>query len=110
MRPLRQNPGNYKTLRQKSSNARITIRIVLSAQIEDFRRNVLRDTSNGAFERMGVRGYEVFPRLQGYDAVALTFDKNITQEQREQILMRVKASSLVYKIFENIRPADVKLK
>jgi hypothetical protein len=49
-------------------------------------------------------------RLQGYDAVVLTFDESIAPEQREQILTRIKTSALVYKVFENIAPADVKLK
>lgn len=85
---------------------------VTGEQVEEFRRNVLQvTTSNEGGRRYlsGIREYLRAPQIQNHDAVAITFHDDITQAQRDEILKRVKSSSLVYKVFENVAPAEVKL-
>jgi len=85
---------------------------VSDEQVEDFRRNVLQvTTSNEGGRRYlsGIRQYLRAPRIQNHNTVAITFHEDITQGQRDEIMKRIKPSSLVYKVFENVAPAEVNL-
>jgi hypothetical protein len=44
-----------------------------------------------------------------YEGVAVSFSTKTTSEQREQLIKAVKESPIVYKVFENVVPSDVKL-
>lgn len=85
---------------------------VLSEQVEDFRRNVLQITTSTEGEReysSGIRQYLRVLPIQEHEAIALTFYESITLTQREEIMRRVKSSPLVYRVFEDVAPANVKL-
>jgi ketosteroid isomerase-like protein len=85
---------------------------VTDAQVEDFRRNVLQIATANEGERKymsGIRQYLRALPIQNHNAIALTFHEGIAQAQRDEIMKRIKSSSLVYKVFENIAPAEVKL-
>jgi hypothetical protein len=47
--------------------------------------------------------------VDGYDAYAVTFQPYATQQQRDAIKAAVSASPVVYKIFENQAPIDIRL-
>ena len=85
---------------------------ITDGQIESFRHDVLQvTTSNEGGRRylLGIREYLRVPQIQNHDAVALTFHDDITKGQREEIIKRIKSSPIVYKVFEDIAPAEVKL-
>jgi hypothetical protein len=44
-----------------------------------------------------------------YDGVGVTFSTDTTLEQREQLGKSIRESSIVYRVFENVVPSDVKL-
>lgn len=84
---------------------------VTDEQVEGFRRSVLRVATSNETESnylSGIRQYLRVLPIQKHNAVALTFHEDIAQAQREGIMKRVKSSPLVYKVFENIAPVDVK--
>jgi ketosteroid isomerase-like protein len=86
---------------------------VTDNQVEDFRRDVLQVLSSDESERnylSGIREYLRSLPIEKHEAVAITFHKDITNEQRSAIIDRVKSSPLVLKVFEDIAPASVKLK
>jgi ketosteroid isomerase-like protein len=85
---------------------------VTNDQVEDFRRNVLQVLSSDEGERnylSGIREYLRSLPIEKHEAVAITFHKDITIDQRTAIIDRVKSSPLVFKVFEDIAPASVKL-
>lgn len=45
----------------------------------------------------------------GYEGFGITFRPNATKEQREDIKKRLEESPIVYKVFENVVPNEVKL-
>jgi ketosteroid isomerase-like protein len=85
---------------------------VTNDQVEDFRRNVLQIVASSEGERSyfpGIRQYLRTLPIQDHEAIALTFHTDITPAQRAEIMSRLKASPLVYKIFEDMAPSSVKL-
>ena len=46
-------------------------------------------------------------RNQDYEGYAIELRKNITQEERENILRAINNSPLVYKVFENVVPNEI---
>ncbi|MGI9165083.1 MAG: hypothetical protein ACR2G5_01610 [Pyrinomonadaceae bacterium] len=46
--------------------------------------------------------------VQGHEAIAVTFFENATHAQRGEIKSAVLASPIVYKILDNVAPAEVK--
>lgn len=48
------------------------------------------------------------PPVQGHEAMSVTFRPNITQVQRENLKAAIKSSPIVYKVLENVAPADVR--
>ncbi len=85
---------------------------VTDEQIENFLQEVLsipHPEGRGYNLREGVaERLRVFPPVQGHEATAITFSANATQAQREDIRSAVSSSPLVYKVLENVAPADVK--
>jgi ketosteroid isomerase-like protein len=81
-------------------------------QVEEFRRNVLQIVASAEGERSyspGIRQYLRTLPIQDHEAIALTFHTDITPAQRAEIMSRIKASPLVYKLFEDIAPSSLKL-
>lgn len=50
----------------------------------------------------------IFPSVQGHEGIAVSFFPNATKEEREEIRRAVTSSPVVYKVLENLAPADVK--
>jgi hypothetical protein len=46
--------------------------------------------------------------VQGHEAIAVTFSANATVEQKETLIRAVKSSPFVYRVLENVAPAEVK--
>lgn len=85
---------------------------VTNDQVEEFRRNVLQIAKSNELERgyfPGVRQYLRSLPIQRHEAVALTFHSGITAVQRDEVVARIRSSPLVYKVFEDIAPTNVKL-
>lgn len=81
-------------------------------QINNFWNNVLstpdRD-GRGSWPKPGVGDLgAVFPAVDGHEGVAVKFQESASQEEREQLKAAAGSSPLVFKIFENIAPADIK--
>lgn len=85
---------------------------VSDQQIEEFWHTVLSKpdpNGRGHYPLEGVGDItRVFQPVQGHEAIAVTFFPDATQAQREVIKTAVKSSPIVYKVLENIPPADVK--
>ena len=85
---------------------------VTDEQISTFWKETLstqHPSGRGTYPRDGISEViTVFPPLQGHEAVAVRFFQDATQSQREEIKTVVKSSPLVYKVLENVAPADVK--
>lgn len=63
----------------------------------------------GYYSRDGVRDVLiVYPPVQDHEGYAVTFFPDATQAQREELKAAVQASPIVYKLLENIAPAEVK--
>ena len=85
---------------------------VTDDQVEDFRRNVLQIVASSEGDRSyspGIRQYLRILPIEKHEAVAVTFHEDITREQRTAIIDRVKTSPLVFKVFEDVAPSNVKL-
>ncbi|HEX8249047.1 MAG TPA: hypothetical protein VF599_12790 [Pyrinomonadaceae bacterium] len=48
-------------------------------------------------------------RNQDYEGYAIDLRKNVTQEERENILQAINSSPLIYKVFENVVPNEIVL-
>lgn len=82
-------------------------------QVEAFWRNVLQvldQSGRGHRFREGISSTLNVSPIDGHQALAVQFQEDATQAQREEIKARIKRTPLVYKLFENIAPTDVKLK
>lgn len=64
----------------------------------------------GTWPRDGIRSISIVGvgPVQGHTGIAVMFHADATQAQREEIKSRIKSSPIVYKVFENIAPGDVK--
>ena len=81
-------------------------------EVEAFRRDVLQITSSNEGERKylaGVSQYLRVPAIEQHEAIALTFQEDISKAEREEVMRRVSSSPLVFKVYEDIAPADIKL-
>jgi hypothetical protein len=84
---------------------------VTEEQINDFSKRVLsrpRSDGRGDYLPEGVRTFLRASSVDGHEAIAITFFPNATAHERENLIRNVKASSLVYKVLEDVAPADVK--
>ena len=80
--------------------------------VENFRRDVLQITSSNEGGRKylaGVSQYLRVPAIERHEAIALTFQADISKAEREEVRRRVNSSPLVFKVYEDIAPADIKL-
>jgi len=84
---------------------------VTEQQISNFWKNVLSypdPEGRGHYHRDGVGTIlRVYPALEGHEAVAVSFFANATQAQREEIKRDIDVSPIVFKVLENVAPADV---
>ena len=81
-------------------------------QIEKFWEEVLSTadpSGKGYFHKPGVGEISrVYPSVQGHEAIAVSFFPSATNEKREAIKRDIRSAPIVYKILENIAPADVR--
>ena len=78
-------------------------------QIEAFSNEVLSTrVNNGTWPRSGISMILRLLPLQGHEAIAVSFFPDATEAQRDEIKKAVLSSPLVYKMLENVAPADVK--
>jgi hypothetical protein len=81
-------------------------------EVEAFRRDVLQITSSNESERKylaGVSQYLRVPAIEKHEAIALTFHEDISKAEREEVMRRVNSSPLVFKLYQDIAPAEIKL-
>ncbi len=84
---------------------------VTNDRVNDFLRDVLsrpHPQGRGHDLRDGIALTFRPPSVEGHDATAVTFSADATAAQREEIMREVKASPIVYRVLENVAPADVK--
>lgn len=85
---------------------------VSEEQVSNFFNEVITrpGASSGSFTlREGVQMISrVFHQVEGHKGIAIRFFDEATQEQRDAIRREAKAHPLVYKIIEDVAPADVK--
>ena len=85
---------------------------VTNEQIEKFWQEVLSrpdPEGRGHYHRDGVGDISrIFPSVQGHEGIAMSFLPDATNEEREKIKRAVRESPVVYKVLENVAPADVK--
>ena len=80
-------------------------------QIEYFWENVLSypdPRGRGHAHREGVGMVSREAAVEGHEGVAINFRGNATEAQRDQIKRDVSASPIVFRVLENVAPADVK--
>lgn len=78
-------------------------------QIENFWQETLSTKSKqGHWPRDGISQILRLLPVQEHEGIAVTFFPNATPAQREEIKARVKSSPLVYKVFEDVIPQDIK--
>lgn len=77
--------------------------------ISDFWDHVLMKPEKGGYQfREGIYsvGRSVF--IEGHESVSVQLYREITASQREEIKSRILSSPIVYKVFENVIPSDIK--
>ena|SRR2546423_9733889 len=80
-------------------------------QIEEFWDEVLSrpDPRGGHYHRDGVGTISrIYPPVQGHEGIAMTFFPDATKEERDEVKRDISSSPIVYKVLENVSPADVK--
>ncbi len=83
---------------------------VTQAQISAFSKEVLsrpHPEGRGEYQAPGVQS-TLLVSTQGHEGYAITFFPNATDQQRQSLRDAIKASPIVYKVLENVSPADVK--
>ena len=83
---------------------------VTQAQIRAFSKEVLSrpdPEGRGEYQPPGVQS-TLLVSTQGHEGYAITFFPNATDQQRRSLRDTIKASPIVYKVLENVSPADVK--
>lgn len=74
-----------------------------SEEVQEFNKSILNMDENPLAFRFRV--------LKGdHEGVGVNFSVNATPEQRESLSKSIEESPIVYKVFENVVPSDVKLK
>ena len=84
---------------------------VTNQQIEDFWHEVLSRADpqgRGYYHRAGVGDISRVKSIQGHEGLAMSFFPDATKEEREEVTRDIRSSPIVYKILENVAPADVK--
>ncbi|HXM48028.1 MAG TPA: hypothetical protein VN956_09175 [Pyrinomonadaceae bacterium] len=63
----------------------------------------------GYYNPPGVRTVlRIYPPLKGHEGIAVTFFPTATKEERENLKRSVDSSPIVYKVFQNVAPAELK--
>ena len=62
----------------------------------------------GFYLRKGIREFTRIHPVDGHEGIAISFFPNATNEERETIKRDIRSSPLVYRVLENVAPADVK--
>lgn len=87
-------------------------RDVTEEEISAFSQQILSEPANegrGHHLRDGIGlQLRVFPSVQGHEAIAITFLATATSLERKKVKSDIVSSPIVYKVLENIAPADVK--
>jgi hypothetical protein len=84
---------------------------VSDSQVESFLDEVLTDNAPDGHQFVDKSGVGTILRItdvQKHKGIAVTFLEKATDEQRRQIKSMVIASPMVYKIFENVEPNNLK--
>jgi hypothetical protein len=84
---------------------------VSNQQVEEFFDEILarrNPTGTGFRLRAGIREYSREHPVDGHEAVSISFFPSATVEERETVMRDVKSSPIVYRVLENVAPADVK--
>lgn len=84
---------------------------VNDAQIESFLRDTLMQQTadhRGFDHRDGLGTILRVQDVEEHKAVAITFLRNATQNQREHLKSEIQNSPIVFKLLENVVPKDVK--
>lgn len=82
-------------------------------QVNEFWRTVLEvpdQSARGYRFRDGILSTLKVPPIEGHQALTVQFHDDATQAQKEEIKKRIKDSPLVFRVFEDIAPTEVKLK
>ena len=73
-----------------------------------FDENILMQNSDrGQYMRDGVQAVFGIDR-NGYEGFGITFRQDATEEQREDIKKRLKESPIVFRVYENVVPNEIK--
>lgn len=82
---------------------------VTNAQINSFWNETLateREDGRGHTSLPGIHGVGGLPAKEGHEVVEFSFFPNATEEQREFVYSRVRASPIVFKLLENVSTKD----
>lgn len=80
-------------------------------QIEQFNREILskpHPEGKGEYSADGTCVFTRPPEIQGYDIVQIRFCPDSTDEQQAQLKANVLASPFVYKVFDDVKPSEIK--
>lgn len=85
----------------------------IEEQVEKFNQEILsepRADGRGKHFKYGIGSYlRLSPRqANGHWAIAISFLADATEEERKDLDQVLKTNELVYKVFENIAPEDIK--
>jgi hypothetical protein len=84
---------------------------VTDEQVEGFLHEVLSKpdpSGRGFYLQRGISEFSRIRPVQGHEGVAISFFSYATNEERETVTHNIKASTIVYKVLENVAPAEVK--
>ena len=84
---------------------------VSNEQVNTFWEEVLsrRDPSGkGYYHRNGVGDIGRIAPVQGHEGISMSFFPDATKKEREEVTRDIKSSPIVYRVLENIAPAEVK--
>src|SRR2546423_14309393 len=85
---------------------------ITQQEINSFSKEILSQADprgRGDYLPPGVQTFlRIYPPVQGHEGIAITFFPNATDDQRQNLKKAVETSPVVYKVLENISPADVK--
>jgi hypothetical protein len=84
---------------------------VSNEQVNAFWEEVLsrpHPSGKGYYHRNGVGDIGRIAPVQGHEGISMSFFPNATKEEREEVTRDIRSSPIIYKILENVAPADVK--
>ena len=84
---------------------------VTDVQIDSFFHEALTSPNpegHGYNHKGGVASILRLERVQDHKAIAITFFENATESQREEVRSSIQKSPIVFKVLENVVPAEVR--